>query len=71
MIRVVVEHTPALFAILGLYDDNLPQTLTIDGQTFYRAETHDHYVLYKAALSGWGAAGQPNDPRPVFDAGQR
>lgn len=74
MIRVVAQHSPALFAILGVFPESettLAPTIKIDGQTYYRTETHHHYVLYKAALSGWGAAGRPNDPRPAFDPAQR
>lgn len=72
VIRVVVQHAPNLFAILGLFDPELPATLTMNGKTFYRAEVKDHYVLYRAALSGWGAAApNPGDDRPVFAPGQR
>lgn len=57
MIRIVVQHSPTLFAILGLIDEaSLMPELIAYGQTFYRSETHDHYVLYKAALTGWGEA---------------
>lgn len=67
VIRVVVQHSPSLYAILGAYpvdSEFLTLTLKMDGQTFYRAETHDTYVLYRAALSGWGAGG-------TFDSRQR
>lgn len=38
----------------------------------YRAMTKQHFVFYKSALSGWGAAApDPDDPRPVFDGRQR
>lgn len=75
MVRVVAQHAPNLYAILGVFPANaetLAPTIALDGRTYYRAETHDHWVLYKAALSGWGAAApNPNDPRPTFDARQR
>lgn len=56
MIRVVAQHSPSLFAILGLAEEHeLPPQMKVEGHdtTYYRAETHDHYVLYKAAISGW------------------
>lgn len=73
MTRVVAQHSPSLFAILGLFpEEQLTSTINLDGLTYYRAQSKHHYVLYKAAISGWGAAApNPNDPRPVFDAGQR
>lgn len=75
MIRVVAQHAPNLFAIFGLAEkhEDCPATLHVDDRgTYYRAESHDHWVLYKAALSGWGAAApNPNDARPVFDPRQR
>ncbi len=56
MIRVVAQHSPSLFGFLGLFKEaRLTPTLDVGGHTYYRAESHKHYVLYKAALSGWGA----------------
>lgn len=70
MIRVVFEHTKQLFA-MGMADEaTLTPTIWHNGTTYYRVETHRHYILYRAAISGFGA-GQPGDSRPVFDAGQR
>lgn len=75
MIRVVAEHSPALFAILGVFPggvETLAGTLELEGGTYYKAEVKTHYVLYRRAISGWGAAApNPNDPRPVFAPGQR
>lgn len=73
MIRVVAQHAPNLFAILGFIEpDECPIELTVNDLTYYKAERHERWVLYKAALSGWGAAApNPSDPRPVFDARQR
>lgn len=72
MIRVVVQHSPSLYSIAPAEEAALTSTFEHEGQTYYRAETHDHWVLYKAALSGWGAAApNPNDARPVFDPRQR
>ena len=60
MIRVVAEHTPTMFAILGLTQeaDCLPtyELTDTDGSpaTYYRALTKPgFYVLYKRALQGW------------------
>lgn len=67
MIRVVVQESPTLFA-LGTYPgdaDTLAPTFEREGQTYYRAETHLHWVLYKKAISGWGdARPDPNKYRP-------
>lgn len=73
MIRVVIEESPTLYRILGLAAvEDVAQVFEATGRTFYRAELHNHYILYKAAISGWGAAApNPNDPRPVFSPGQR
>lgn len=72
MIRIVVQHAPNLYA-LGLVEEAaVTPTFEHGGTTYYKAETHDHWVLYKPALSGWGAAApDPSDPRPTFDANQR
>jgi hypothetical protein len=74
LIRVVAQHAPNLFGLLGLMNsEECPSVIVVEGRgTYYRAETHDHYILYKAALSGWGAAApNPEDARPVFDPRQR
>lgn len=72
MIRVVIQHSPSLFSMALVDEVDLTPTFAYDDQTYYRAETHDHYVLYRAAISGWGAAApNPNDARPVFDPRQR
>lgn len=56
MIRVVAQHSPNVYAIVGLFDEeNLTPTVQLEGVTYYRAETHVHFVLYKAAISGWGS----------------
>ena len=72
VVRVVVEHTPELFAILGLckLDECLPM-LILQDRAFYRARSTPHWVLYKATISGWGAAPDPTDTRPIFDPAQR
>lgn len=75
LIRVIAQHSPSLFVMLGMAEDyELPATMKVQGYetTYYLAERHDHYALYKAALSGWGAAApNPGDARPVFDPRQR
>lgn len=74
MIRVVAQHSPTLFEILGVFpgaDDTLVPAIEIDGETYYKSDVKNHYALYKRALSGWGAAGNPEDSRPVFAPGQR
>lgn len=74
IVRVVAQESPTLFRILGGAElDTLQREFVgSDGITYYRAETHDHWVLYKAAISGWGAAApNPADPRPVFSPEQR
>ena len=76
MVRVIVEHAPNLFAIIGLHDEaECAQMLTmVDAEkiphTYYRARSTPRWVLYRAAVSGWGA-GQPGDTRPPFESGQR
>ncbi len=78
MIRIVAEHAPNLFAIVGWFDqtDDLPATLELDAlgtrATYYKSIVKQHFVLYRRAISGWGAAApNPNDARPVFDPRQR
>jgi len=72
-LRVVVEHSPELFVILGLCrEDEAPPEMFVRGRTYYRARSTPRWVLYRAALSGGGAAApDPNDLRPVFAPGQR
>lgn len=72
MTRVVVQHSPSLFSLAPADETTLTAVFEHNGQTYYRAETHAHWVLYRAALSGWGAAApNPEDARPVFDPRQR
>lgn len=55
IVRVVIEHHPKLYAILGLSEeDKCPKTLGIDGRTFYRAKSTGRWVLYRGAVSGHG-----------------
>lgn len=72
-IRVVCQDSPSLFRMLGICREEECAPVIDDGRmTYYLAERHHHYILYKAALSGWGAAApNPMDPRPVFDPAQR
>ena len=63
-VRVVAQHAPNLFAIVGLFDpDGLPSSTEFDGETYYRAESHDHWILYKRAVTGWGKTGLTPDAR--------
>ncbi|HKB80739.1 MAG TPA: hypothetical protein VKH35_13580 [Thermoanaerobaculia bacterium] len=71
MIRVVFEYTPSIFGLVYLDEAELTPVITYGGRSYYRAETHQHYVKYRSALSGWGAAPNADDPRPVFDPQQR
>lgn len=65
MIRVVAQHSPSLFVILGLAElAECPLTMVVQDRTYYKAESYDHYVLYKAAISGHGGGG-------TFHASQR
>jgi hypothetical protein len=64
MTRVVIQESPSLFALAifpGTPEDLSP-TFEKDGVTYYRSEIHHHYVLYKKAISGWGAATGPRLP---------
>lgn len=71
-IRVVVEFEPGRYALSLEEVDRLRPTFDYEGQTYYRSRSFNHYVLYKPAISGWGAAApNPNDARPVFDPRQR
>ena len=73
MIRVVLEQAPNLYALTGEIDEKeLGPTMHVLGSTYYRAYTKNHFVMYRRAISGWGAAApNPSDPRPVFAPGQR
>lgn len=58
-VRVVVQHSPHLFAILGLHDlDACPSVLQFPDseRTFYRAQSTPRWVLYKPAVQGHGEA---------------
>lgn len=63
MVRVVAEHEPNLYGMLGFYPEPLcDKTMQLTGpdgvpHTYYRAKSTRTYVLYKAALTGGGAAG--------------
>lgn len=71
-IRVMAEDGPTLIRHLGLVDaETLTKVIQVDGETFYRAETHDHYVLYKKALSGWGGTDNGQGGQFVPDTRQR
>lgn len=72
MIRVVIEHAPNLYALTYVGEHELQPVMMAAGSTYYRVKTFDHYVLYRTALSGWGAAApNPDDGRPVFHPEQR
>jgi hypothetical protein len=56
-VRVVVEHSPSLYTLLGLMLlTDCPPVLQVRGHdsTFYRVESNDRWVLYRAAITGWG-----------------
>jgi hypothetical protein len=63
MKRVVLQHQPNLYAIVGIHDDAEPwltgTSVLIGDDTFYRAESHDHYILLKRAVTGGGAVMDP------------
>jgi hypothetical protein len=72
MIRVVMEVQPNLYALSTAEENEIMPTFRVNGQTYYRVHTKQHYVFYKPAISGWGAAApNPADPRPVFNPEQR
>ena len=54
MIRVVVQHAPNLYALSLVDEAHLQPVFEHNGETYYRAETHAHWILYKRAVSGWG-----------------
>jgi hypothetical protein len=64
MIRIVVQYTPALYAILGFADsvETCPTTLTVHDLPFYRTRSTDRWVLYRQAVQGSGKAGGDFDP---------
>jgi len=56
MRRVVFEHSPSLYGLSVREDGETPSSLRgQDGSTYYLAEQKHHYVLYRRAVSGWGA----------------
>lgn len=64
-VRVVVEHSPAHYEILGLMlESDCPPSLRIAGHdvTFYRSQSTPRWVLYKQAVKGWGER-KTLDPR--------
>ena len=67
MIRIVAQHAPNLFAILGLFDESEAEAtaIRIDDEAYYRAETHDHWVLFKRAITGQGI---PHDEDPGLES---
>jgi len=60
VIRVVVEHHPDLFSILGYVDEaQLNSSLSLVGRdgvphTYYRSRSTTRWVLYRAAITGHG-----------------
>lgn len=55
IVRVVIEHGPNLFAILGLAEEKkCAREIGIEGRTFYRTKSTDRWVLYRGAVSGHG-----------------
>jgi hypothetical protein len=71
--RIVVQHDPNCFAIIGLYDDvdgPPPAVLKVNGEpTYYLVQTKDQYALYKRAITGSGALIE--DPLNNFHPEQR
>ena len=49
-VRVVVEYTPALYALLGLSDPPCPALITHSERTFYLAKSTPRWVLYKPSI---------------------
>jgi len=55
MIRMVLESSPSLYYIVGLCEDaEALASFQYDGATYYRSRSTPRWVLYKAAISGWG-----------------
>jgi hypothetical protein len=53
VIRVVVQYSPTLFSI-GIVDESaVTPTFEHNGITYYKAETHERWVLYKPSGLGW------------------
>lgn len=50
MVRIVAQYSDKMYLIVGsLPLEKCPFLLDADGQTFYRADTHERYVLYRPA----------------------
>lgn len=63
-IRVVLQHSPTLYEIVGLFDaETTKPTLTYgdEKRTYYHTQSTDRWQLYVAAVTGHGAAAF--DPR--------
>jgi hypothetical protein len=74
----MTEDTPEFYRLVGVYPEEqceaILQLADKDGvpHTYYRARSTPRWVLYRRALSGWGAAApDPTDPRATFDPRQR
>ena len=58
--RIIAEHAPNLFAIIGFYNgDDPPLTMTVqdvDGNpvTYYRARSTSRWIVYRRAIHGSG-----------------
>lgn len=69
--RVIAEHAPNLFAIIGFYDgDDPPLTMTIqdvDGNpaTYYRVRSTPRWIVYRRAITGSGGATGVYPPREL------
>jgi hypothetical protein len=74
--RAIFRYSPNLDVLVCLDDAEIKPEIRADGSTFFLAERHDHWVLYKRAISGWGGvtkqAGRPGGENPDGpDARQR
>ncbi len=72
-VRVVVEHSPAFYEILGvMVDTDCPPTLQVRGYdtTFYRCQSTPRWVLYRAAVKGHGERNSGGG-RHTLDPAQR
>ncbi len=57
MIRLVFEHSPELYSMCGhdeAIDGPIPQTCTVNGDTFYRVESTPRWILFRQAVKGHG-----------------
>jgi hypothetical protein len=57
VVRVVVEHSPAFYEILGvMLESDCPSVLQVRGTdtTVYRGQSTPRWVLYRAAVTGHG-----------------